>query len=903
MLRANVSMDAAGATSYFTGGSLSLEYYIEGDGLSMWCGTGADMLGLSGPVHRPEFKALAENRHPESGEQLTPRMKGNRRACIDINLHVPKSVSVVYALTGDEGLREAVWQGALSTVRAIEPWVETRVRVGGEDGNRVTKNLVAAAFLHETTRPVDGVPDPHLHVHCVVMNTTFDRVENRWKAIQLESVWKHLPFFEAYFQSAVAKRIESLGYEIRKTDTAWEIAGVSPNTIAKYCRRSDEIKARIERDGVDDPKVQAEYGKYTRRPKSETLPMAAVIRDWQDRLTVEERLNLGKLKGGTREAPSEAVIESAFRRAMEKTFARSAAVRESALLAAVLRESPGQLMVDLIRSQYEAFGVIVRDRDGERYVTTREALRHEDRLIDLAQRGRGQCKRLSSVEAVKLPDLAPSERLAAEAVLRSADLVTVVRSRGTGQTDALIEAVSKNADSYLVSQVVRLSATAGHDKDSVTVSRLLADPRMRKDLSPSILWVSEAHKLTTAAAASLLEVAKAKGCRVVLEGNSFAAGAKYFGNALRVLERHAGVHAAEVVVARRQEGVLKEVVEHFQAGRTIDAVKVLEKSGAVRHVESGALLRAAAEALVVCLRPKSLAVAVLPGSSDREAATAEIRGTLKEAGRLGRERSFTRLERLGLSESERATAALYAPGMVIEFLKNTGAFKAGERWTVTGSTLLGQIEVRSGLKHFPLPLHRPETFDVFSKSDLALAVGDVVRVTKTQKTRAVVDIPLGVISKEHAKNNRTLAAGTFHRIREFTLSGHAVLENGFIVKKSFGHLDYGYVVPAGTALPKSLDHVVTVQARDDKAASAERLAETVSAARRTAVVVTDRRSLSSLGEWTDRPAAARDVTHEEDRRTVRDRIHELGEDLHRRLFGVPGLHPDHVKEMTSHEPR
>jgi hypothetical protein len=729
------------------------------------------------------------------------------------------------------------------------------------------------------------------------MNTTFDGVENRWKAIQLESVWKHLPYFEAYFQSAVAKRVEALGYGIRKTETAWEIAGVSPNTIAKYCRRSDEIKARIDRDGVEDPKARAEYGKYTRRPKSEALLMTEVVRDWHGRLTQDERLNLGKLKDTSMEAPSEPVLESVFRRAMEKTFARSAAVRESALLAAVLRESPGQLMAESIRGHYATFGIIARERDGEKYVTTREALRHEDRLIDLAQRGRGQVKRLASVDALRLPDLAPSERVAAEAVLRSADLVTVVQSRGTGQTDALIAAVSKHVDARLVSQVVRLSATAGHDKDTVTVARLLADPNMRRDLSPSILWVTESHKLTTAAAASLLEVAKSKGCRVVLEGNSFAAGAKFFGNALRVLERHAGVNSAEVIVARRQQGVLKDVVEHFQAGRTLEAVKTLEKSGSIRQVETGALVKAAAEALAQCIRPKSLAVAVLPHSSDREAATTQVRDALREAGKLGRDRTFTRLERLGLSESERATAAFYAPGMVIEFTKNTGAFKSGERWTVTGKTLLGQIEVRSGLKHFPLPLHRPETFDVFAKSDLSLAVGDVVRVTKTTRTRAVVDIPLGVVSRKHARDNRSLASGAFHRIREFTVAGHAVLENGYIVKRSFGHLDYGYVVPTGTALPKALDHVVTVQAKDDRAASAERLAETVSAARRSAVVVTDRRSLASLGEWTDRPATARDVTREADRLTVRDRLHDVADDVHRRLFGVRGLHPEHVKEM------
>lgn len=902
VLRAIVSTNAAGATGYFLGGSL--EYYLEGDGISEWCGKSAERLGLSGPVTREAFKALSENRHPETDEQLTPRLRGNRRVCIDINLHVPKSVSVVYALTGDKELRDAVWQAALSTVRAIEPWVETRVRQDGGNTNRQTKNLVAAAFLHETTRPVDGVPDPHLHVHCVVMNSTFDTVENRWKAIQLESVWKHLPYFEAYFHSALAKRVESLGYAIRTAEPGWEIAGVCPLLTAKFCRRSDEIKARIERDGVEDPRLQAEYGKYTRRPKSESLPMRDVRRDWESRLSLEERHSLTRLKGDAREAPSEAFIESAVRHAVEKTFARSAAVRESALLAAVLKGCPGQMMVESIRSHYSKYGIICRELNGERYVTTREALQREDRLIDLAQKGRGQCKRLSAGVLPRLDHLSASERTAAEAVIRSADLVTVVRSRGTGQTGGVIAAVSEAARSSLVSRLVLLSATAASaestrfsDTHPMTVARFLLDPRQRQSLAPSILWVEEAHKLTTSAAASLLELAKSKRCRVVLEGNSFAPGSKFFGNALRVLEKHAEIHSAEVVVARRQSGALKEVVELFQAGKGFAALSRLEHAGAIRHVESEKLTEAAAKAFVEVSRPKEKSVVLIPRSSDPDEVTAAVRGTLVEAGRLGRARTFGRMERLDRSDSEKATASLYRPGTVVEFQRRTGQFEFGERWTVTGKTLGGQVEARNGLRVAVLPIHRPETFEVYEKSSIELAAGDVVRITKTQKARAVVDIPLGVVSPRHAKGARSLPAGSFHRIREFTLTGHAVLENGFIVKKDFGHLDYGYVVPIGSSLPKSIDHVVTVQAKADKGASADRLADAVSAARRSAVVVTDRRSLDWLGDWTERPAASRDVTHEAHEMTVRERLRDLTADVARRAFGVRGLHPEHAQEL------
>jgi hypothetical protein len=61
----------------------------------------------------------------------------------------------------------------------VEARMETRVRgkrAEGRDHDRITGNLVYAAFTHTVTRPIDGIPDPHLHVHCYVANVTFDAV-------------------------------------------------------------------------------------------------------------------------------------------------------------------------------------------------------------------------------------------------------------------------------------------------------------------------------------------------------------------------------------------------------------------------------------------------------------------------------------------------------------------------------------------------------------------------------------------------------------------------------------------------------------------------------------------------------------------------------------------------------
>jgi hypothetical protein len=39
--------------------------------------------------------------------------------------------------------------------------------------------MVYAAFVHMVSRPIDGIPDPHYHIHGYVFNATFDPVEEQ----------------------------------------------------------------------------------------------------------------------------------------------------------------------------------------------------------------------------------------------------------------------------------------------------------------------------------------------------------------------------------------------------------------------------------------------------------------------------------------------------------------------------------------------------------------------------------------------------------------------------------------------------------------------------------------------------------------------------------------------------
>ena len=57
-----------------------------------WHGIAARRLGLEGDVKQADWDALCDNQHPETGEQLTARLRADRTVGYDFNFHVPKSV-------------------------------------------------------------------------------------------------------------------------------------------------------------------------------------------------------------------------------------------------------------------------------------------------------------------------------------------------------------------------------------------------------------------------------------------------------------------------------------------------------------------------------------------------------------------------------------------------------------------------------------------------------------------------------------------------------------------------------------------------------------------------------------------------------------------------------------------
>src|ERR1700686_150122 len=130
MIRVTQQNSASGAKRYYA----TADYYSEGQEIiGSWGGKGASRLGLEGTGDKFSFERLCDNLHPTTGEPLTVRTRTERRVGYDFTFSVPKSVSLLYAMSGDQGILDAFRDAVDETMQEMEAEMKTRGRMGGKD--------------------------------------------------------------------------------------------------------------------------------------------------------------------------------------------------------------------------------------------------------------------------------------------------------------------------------------------------------------------------------------------------------------------------------------------------------------------------------------------------------------------------------------------------------------------------------------------------------------------------------------------------------------------------------------------------------------------------------------------------------------------------------------------------
>src|SRR6266851_3816702 len=277
MIRITQQNSASSAKRYYG----TADYYTEGQEIvGSWGGKGASRLGLEGTVDKFSFERLCDNLDPRTGKPLTVRTRSERTVGYDFTFSVPKSVSLLYAMSGDQGILDAFRAAVDETMREIETEMKTRVRKGRQDTDRTTGNMVWAEFIHTTSRPVDGIPDPQLHAHVFAFNTTWDDEERRWKAGQFSDLKRDAPYFQAAFRVRLANRLQDLGFGVERKRDDFEIAGIPRDVLKRFSRRTAIIEKVAEERGITDPDRKGELGAETRERKNRKMTWEELRQVW-----------------------------------------------------------------------------------------------------------------------------------------------------------------------------------------------------------------------------------------------------------------------------------------------------------------------------------------------------------------------------------------------------------------------------------------------------------------------------------------------------------------------------------------------------------------------------------------------------------------------------------------------
>ncbi len=846
MIRITQQDSAKDAKRYYA----TADYYSEGQEIvGLWGGKGAARLGLEGTVDKQSFDRLCDNLHPQTGKKLTVRTRAERTVGYDFTFSVPKSVSLLYAaFDRDPDILDAFRSAVDESMHEMEAEMKTRVRRKGADIDRTTGNMAWAEFIHTTSRPVDGVPDPGLHAHVFVFNTTWDEPEGRWKAGQFRELKRDAPYFQAAFRARLANRLQDLGFGIVRKRDYFEIAGLPPDVLKRFSRRTALIEKIAAERGIIDPDEKGKLGEKTREKKGKALSWEQLCEEWNARLSADEREILAAVGRRERRALKPASQhEAAVDYAIEHSFVREAVMPERKLITEALKRGLGAVTVENVTREMTDRPLIRSEIAGRAMATTEEMLALESKLVEFAKSGRGRCLPIGDPKRPCSREwFTDGQKAAVGDVLGSRDRVMIIRGvAGTGKTtleqeigEALAEA---GVPVVAIAQSIKASREVLREKagfaNADTVARFLKDEEMRQAASGGMILVDEASQLGTRDMLKVFEVAEKVRARVLLVGDRKQHRSVTAGEPLKLLEERAGLKVAEVTEILRQRGDYKKAAQALSEGKTEEAFNQLDKLGWIRELGDRDRYRELASAYVAAISEKKRrgkyksALVVSPTHVEGARITDAIRSTLKEKGRLGEERIVKAWVPMHLTDAQKADATEYDPGCLVQFHQNAKGYTKGQRLIVDD-----KVEV---------PTELAKRFEVYRPIELALSLGDRIRITAGGNT----------------KDGKRLSNGSLLTVEGFTKRGDIIVNNGAVIDRDFGHLTHGYAITSHTSQGVTVDKVLVAIASESLPATCQRTAYVaVTRGEEQALIFTDNRNeLLKAIRRPDEPLSATDL--------------------------------------------
>ncbi len=826
MFSAVAHKNLADAEIYFDEHLAQNDYYAAGEiRPGQWMGAGAERLELKDNVTCEQFRALCENLNPETGERLTQRSQkeGQRRVFYDFTCSAPKSVSVLAVTLNDPRLIVAHEEATRIAFRELETFAAARVRKQGNQGYRTTGNLVAAAFVHDSSRALD----PQLHTHFTVFNATFDKEERCWKALEARGMYDAIRYGTAVYRNELAKRVQQIGYRIVPAKHGFEIEGVNDGVLKSFSKRAQQrdavVKEMEEKLGRKLSNDEISHAVHQSRTKKIKGISTAEVRERQlSQLSADERQSLEILRASVQSTrmPRIALAENqVLNHAIEHVFERKSVVPEHELLDVALSHRLGAVDLNHLKGAVKHSPDLVKT---ERGFSTKEIVTME---LDLIQTVNAGCDLVAPLHPGYRPAdwLGEDQRRAIYHVLRTSDRITGLRGlAGSGKTTALRELVAACKEAKIEPLFCAPTAAATEvlrkeGFEAKTLQSLL--------LSKPILTERQLIVLDEAGAVGMDDMKRlfdgARDARIILSGDTGQHASVARGDALRILEQHSDFKSGQLTAIRRQhQADYRKAVELAAQKRTVEAFAQLERMGAITELAGDELHGSAAKSYLKALNENKSALLVAPTWAEIEAVTEKVRAELKSAGRLAlEEKTFQVFDSLSWTEAQKRDARQYRPGMAVHFHRRGHGFEKGETVAVV-AVENDSLKVQHGDGTESLfSLDAGIACDVGEKRKLKVAAGDKLLL--------------------QANWPKKFVNGELVEVKH--LAGEAIiLTDGRTIPADYRTFTYGYAVTSHAAQGKTVAEVLIVaSSRSLPAINQEQFYVSISRGRERCQVFTD----------------------------------------------------------------
>lgn len=726
------------------------DYYTQEDAVQgEWFGHGAESLKLQGIVKEKDFVALCEGNHPVTGERLTMRRNttrfangketANRRIFYDFTISPPKSVSLV-ALYQDESIVKIHDAAVKKAMQEMEKFALTRVRKKGRSDDRETGNVVGASFRHDTSRALD----PHLHTHCIVMNATYDSIENKWKALQNFEMLKAQKFVENLYYHELCKGLNKLGYSIENHSRDFEIKGVSKDLVEKFSKRHKQIDEAVRVYLSSGKRVgnmkdlRAQYAHENRNRKIKESTADKLRSHWGEQMTDEERASLAPKSASNSSEEIRPNLRSIVDWADEYLFERKSVVEDYQLKAAALARGRGEnFILEKLNFEIAKRGYLEAKRGHK--ITSRATLSRELEIVETAQNGKGQHVPFCKNYAPSNFTVTSEQKTAIKRILESRDYVTLFQGgAGTGKSFTLQE-VDRGLQSagfetvILAPQNQQVIDLKNDGFKAQTVAYFLATKELPEN---AVVVIDEAGQIGGKQMSDLFTTLKTSGTRIILSGDTRQHGAVEASDALRAIELHSGLKPAKLSEIRRQDpnngrdeverkfiGRYREAVKAASEGKIDESFKRLDSLDCVREINEDSRKDLLAEDYLKAKLAGEQTLVVAQTWDEIHGVNDSIRQRLKHECLLGKETKLEFFESRDLGNAQKCDARFYQQGDYVYFIKKYGRFDKGELAKVEKATEQGLALSKDGRKT-KVGLNQSKHFIVVQKREIELASGD-----------------------------------------------------------------------------------------------------------------------------------------------------------------------------------